>query len=161
MKGGRRAVGADTKAGLLFIVIGLAFGAGAIATLQVGSASRMGPGYFPLFLSGVLILIGIAVSLQASGRAAAGAAIPWRGVALLTLAPILFGALIDGLGLIATVIIVTMTSAYASRKASFLTSLLLGVVLAAVSVALFTVALGLRIPLAGPWLLLRGRDGAP
>ena len=41
----------DIGAGLIFIAIGLLFGLGSIG-LEIGTALRMGPGYFPLVLAG-------------------------------------------------------------------------------------------------------------
>ena len=47
-------------AGAVFVALGLIF---AIASLRLdlGTAFRMGPGYFPLVLAGLLTVIGIAV----------------------------------------------------------------------------------------------------
>lgn len=45
--------------GLLFIVISLAFGIGSLVTLPLGVFASMGPGSFPLLLSGVLLLLGV------------------------------------------------------------------------------------------------------
>ena len=50
----------DLLAGLIFIGFGLAFG---YATLgyQIGTALRMGPGYFPLVLAGIMVLLGVVI----------------------------------------------------------------------------------------------------
>ncbi|MCU0908987.1 MAG: hypothetical protein MUF73_16465 [Rhodobacteraceae bacterium] len=48
----------DTAAGALFVVLGAGFawfGRG----LEIGTTFRMGPGYFPLVLAGLLILLGL------------------------------------------------------------------------------------------------------
>ena len=47
----------DFFAGLLFLVLGVAFALGA-QTYNVGTGARMGPGYFPLMLGVVLALLG-------------------------------------------------------------------------------------------------------
>jgi hypothetical protein len=57
----------DALAGAIFIALGLIFVFGAM-DLERGTAFRMGPGYFPLVLAGLLILIGAAVSSFASRR---------------------------------------------------------------------------------------------
>ena len=54
----------DALAGLLFIAFGLLFGVQALG-LELGTAFRMGPGYFPLVLSGILILLGLAIVASA------------------------------------------------------------------------------------------------
>ena len=50
----------DIGAGVIFIAIGLLFGVGALH-LELGTALRMGPGYFPLILAGLLVALGLAI----------------------------------------------------------------------------------------------------
>ena len=57
----------DLGAGVVFIVIGIAgilFG----QDLAFGSAARMGPGYFPMLLSWLIIAIGLMRRVQVAGR---------------------------------------------------------------------------------------------
>src|SRR5690554_6292583 len=54
----------DFLAGVAFTVIGAAYAFGSLATLKVGQASNMGPGYFPLLLSGALVVVGLLVLLR-------------------------------------------------------------------------------------------------
>jgi len=54
----------DFWAGAMFAVIGLFFVAWSYAHYQMGSAVRMGPGYFPAVLGGLLFLLGAVVLLQ-------------------------------------------------------------------------------------------------
>jgi hypothetical protein len=51
----------DLLAGAVFVALGLAFLVGALG-LERGTAFRMGPGYFPLVLAGLLVLIGVTMS---------------------------------------------------------------------------------------------------
>src|SRR5690606_8490719 len=44
----------DLGAGAIFIAIGLGFAAITLLELDIGTARRMGPGYFPIMLSGIL-----------------------------------------------------------------------------------------------------------
>ena len=53
----------DLLAGLIFIGLGLAFGYATLA-YEIGSAFRMGPGYFPLVLSIILTLLGLLTTVQ-------------------------------------------------------------------------------------------------
>jgi hypothetical protein len=48
----------DLVPGVLFFVIGALFNAGSYF-YQIGSASSMGPGYFPLILSYLLMVLGV------------------------------------------------------------------------------------------------------
>ena len=54
----------DFFAGIMFLVVGLAFAWGA-TTYNVGTGARMGPGYFPFWLGIILLAIGIIVLLNA------------------------------------------------------------------------------------------------
>jgi putative tricarboxylic transport membrane protein len=48
----------------MFAGFGLFFVAWSFAHYQMGSAVRMGPGYFPAVLGGLLVLLGLGVLLQ-------------------------------------------------------------------------------------------------
>ena len=54
----------DFFAGLLYMVIGIAFAWGA-TTYNIGDGARMGPGYFPLLLGVILAIIGGIVMARA------------------------------------------------------------------------------------------------
>lgn len=53
----------DFFAGLMFLVIGLAFAIGA-TDYNIGSGARMGPGYFPLILGVLMSILGIAIAAK-------------------------------------------------------------------------------------------------
>ena len=55
----------DFWAGVMFIGFGAFFLAWAFAHYQMGSAVRMGPGYFPAVLGGLLALLGVMVLVEA------------------------------------------------------------------------------------------------
>src|SRR5690606_6168091 len=89
----------DVGAGALFIAIGLFFGLMTLFELDIGTARRMGPGYFPIALAGILIVLGLAVILKGIGHADPERGnLPWRGLVVLLSVPILFGLLIRPLG---------------------------------------------------------------
>jgi hypothetical protein len=89
----------DLVAGCLFLVVGVAFLVLA-QDYQLGSARRMGPAYFPIVLSLVLIIIGLATV----SRAFLVTGLPIRGgagksLALVTASVMLFGLIVQGAGL--------------------------------------------------------------
>ena len=59
----------DFAAGFMYIVVGLFF-AGIARNYQMGTAAKMGPGYFPFWLGMLLALIGLIVLLNASTKKA-------------------------------------------------------------------------------------------
>ncbi len=142
----------DVSAGLLFIAIAALFALGTI-DLDLGTARKLGPGAFPLLLSGVLALLGVVILLKGIRNPAAhDMTLPWRGIALIALAPILFGLTVRGLGLIGSIAIVVAVSAYASQRMSLKLAVALIVGLTLFCVVVFHLGLGLPVRLVGPWV---------
>jgi hypothetical protein len=136
----------DLGAGLVFVTIGLAaivFG----QDLAVGSAARMGPGYFPMLLSGFIIAIGLV--LAARGLAVNGPPIErihLRPLFAIVAAVLVFGALIDQVGLAITATLITIGAAYARRDVNVKETVLLAVGLALFTVGIFVYALAQPLP---------------
>lgn len=144
----------DVAGGLLVVAIGAGFFLFG-RELELGSSFRMGPGYFPTILSGLMILLGaIMTGLALRGPSEEGGigAVPWRGLLLATGATIFFGLTLRGLGLAPAVLVVVIATAWASRYASFKSSIPLAVGLTLFCSLLFIRGLGLPLPLVGPWL---------
>ncbi len=141
----------DLLAGLFFILAGFAF----LATAQsydLGSAARMGPGYFPSAVAGVLILLGAAIAIQglvARSEAIGGDsfAFSWTAAGIVLGSAVLFVVALSYGGLIVAVLVTVVSSSAAVGRAFHGQTLLLGLALAAFSVALFVWLLGLPIPL--------------
>jgi hypothetical protein len=129
---------------LAFGGAGLWFGSG----YEVGTASSMGPGYFPLLLSSGLLLVG--VFLIARGVTTKGSAIEpafLRPFALVVGAVVVFALLIERAGLAVTAVIVVAMCALASRDAvRWWEIAALSVGLSAASVVLFVQLLSLQMP---------------
>lgn len=142
----------DFWTGVIFLVTGMA--AMLLARdYPIGTTTKMGPGYFPMVLGGLLALVGTMTLLRGLARTgAAPGRLAWREI-LLVLAPtLLFGALLRGAGLVAAVLVLVLASAYASRRFHLGVAVLLGAGMAAFCVLVFVKALGLPIPVLGPWL---------
>ena len=147
----------DLVAGGIFVALGLAFAIGARG-YELGTAFRMGPGYVPFVLGGLLAILGIAivgvgaVRWRREGTATAETphgAVPWRGIALLTASVIVFGAGVDPLGLVPALLVTTFLAALADRDNSVLASAVIAVGLTVACVLIFVVLLQLRLPLLG------------
>jgi putative tricarboxylic transport membrane protein len=142
----------DFWSGSMFLVVGV--GAMVLARgYPMGTATRMGPAYFPTVLGGLLAVIGLAVlvrSLVVPGpRITAFAGTPLLYV---TVATVIFGALVRGGGLVPSLIILAVLSAWASRHFTWRAALPLAVGLTIFSALVFVKALGLPMPLIGAWL---------
>ncbi|WP_309083292.1 tripartite tricarboxylate transporter TctB family protein [Chelativorans sp.] len=138
--------------GLLFIAVGAVFGYQSVG-MELGTALRMGPGYFPLVLSGVLMLLGVVVILQsirAEGEALG--AIAWRGIFLILPAPIFFGLTVRGLGFLPAIFCTALIASFASTRMNPLMAVLISAGVTVFSYLAFIYALGLPFRLVGPWL---------
>jgi hypothetical protein len=136
----------DFWAGVMFIAFGIA--AMVIARdYPFGSAARMGPGYFPTVLGGILAAIGAVVSVQslAIGGEKVG---PWAWSALVLVlgAVLLFGVLLQYLGLVLCTFILIAVSSIPAHDKRWKEVLISGVVLSALALGLFIYGLGLQFP---------------
>jgi putative tricarboxylic transport membrane protein len=141
----------DFWSGAVFI----AFGLTAILLVRghpMGSMMCMGPAYFPLLLGVFLALIGLAIlvrSLVQIGEPIGRLA--YSKVGLVIGSNLLFALLLRRLGLVASLVVLVVGSAYASRRFSWGASLLLAVGLTAFCVVTFVKGLGLSIQLFPGW----------
>jgi len=140
----------DFLSGLMFIAIG----AGAMfigSDYPIGSALRMGPGYFPVALGGIIFVFGVYTLVQGliKKEKLVGA---WsvRALILLPVAFVVFGFLVDHGGFVPALVALVFISAAAGSEFSFKEVLIEIVVLTAASVGLFIYALELPYPLF-PW----------
>jgi hypothetical protein len=144
----------DILSGLVFLGFAIAFGVAA-SGYKLGTAFRMGPGYFPLVLAGALGVLGLAILAKGMTAAASDTPlgpVPWRAAFLILVALVYFGATIRGLGLVAAVFGAALLSALASRSNPLLAALTIAVALTALCVGVFHFGLGVAVPLFGPWL---------
>jgi hypothetical protein len=144
----------DIASGLIFLGFGIAFGTAA-AGYPIGTAFRMGPGYFPLLLAGALGLLGLAIiakGVRASGVGEDFGPVPWRALVFILGAIIVFGATVRGLGLAPSVFVTAFLGALASRSNPPLAALVLAAGMTAFCVLIFHYGLGVALPLFGPWI---------
>lgn len=147
----------DFFAGLMYLVVGLAFAIGAI-DYNVGTAARMGPGYFPLILGVLLALIGVVIALKATASGPEGGdpvgKWAWKQIFFVLAANFTFGILlvgvpalgIPGFGLIVAIIGLVFIASTAGHNVNYKEVLVLALILAAGSYAVFVWALNLQFP---------------
>ena len=133
----------DFLAGLLMISVG------AIAFYMAldypfGSALRMGPGYFPRVLAGILMTFGLYVMIRGikSGEKVEGAW-GWKALAFITVSLVVFGWLMDRIGMIPSLVIMFFLAALAGHQFKWLEVTILTVLMTAFAWAVFIWGLGL------------------
>jgi uncharacterized membrane protein len=137
----------DFWAGLMLIVIGAA--AMFISRdYRFGSALRMGPGFFPTILGGILIAFGICiVAVGLRSREKIQGSLSLRALILLPLSLVLFGILMEKAGFLPALVALVFVAAASGREFKVGETLLTTVFLAILSVAVFIWGLGLPYPL--------------
>ncbi len=137
----------DFVAGVLFVAVGVAAIVIA-ANYPLGTAARMGPGYFPRILGILLILLGSALALRALNLK--GSPLPgwhWRPTLIVLGSVVLFGAIVNVVGLaLSTVILIVLASA-ASKEFRPKEAVISGIALAVLSISVFVIALKLQLPI--------------
>ena len=137
----------DFWSGALFIAIGIATVAlGSKYTL--GTAARMGPGYFPRILGILMIALGTILALRALKTA--GPPVPrfrWRPTLIVLGSVVLFGAIVQYAGVALSTVILIVTASAASHEFRPREAVIAGVLLAALAVGVFVIGLQLQLPI--------------
>jgi hypothetical protein len=113
----------------------------------MGTATDMGPGYFPRLLAIILVLLGVVAvvnSVRAHTDVSVGA-LPLVPLAFVTLGVLMFAAMIDSTGLIPAVIVLSALSCYARLARRPLEFVVLCAVVLLLAVGIFFY--GIQIPL--------------
>jgi hypothetical protein len=133
----------DFLAGLLMIGIGgIAF---YIALdYPLGSALRMGPGYFPRVLAGIFIAFGIYVGLRGLRTQEKIEGVwGWRALAYITASLVMFGWLMERIGMIPSLVAMFFVSALAGREFRLKEVVVLATVMTTFAYGVFIYGLGL------------------
>ncbi|MEO5763753.1 MAG: tripartite tricarboxylate transporter TctB family protein [Casimicrobiaceae bacterium] len=137
----------DFWSGVLFILIGIATIVFA-AKYNLGTAARMGPGYFPRILGILLVVLGLVLTLRALRLQ--GPPIPrWKVRPTLVVlgSVVLFGAIVQAVGVAISTVVLIVTASAASHEFRPREALVSGILLSALAVGVFVVGLKLQLPI--------------
>ncbi|MFT4011838.1 MAG: tripartite tricarboxylate transporter TctB family protein [Paracoccus sp. (in: a-proteobacteria)] len=126
--------------------IGLSWGAYALSELDLGELRRMGPGYFPLALSVLLILLSLAILLEPSAPRLRINPRECLTILAVVASAGLFCLTVGRLGLAPAVGGTSLVFCAADRSISWPRKLTITVVLVLVTFLIFNLALGVQIP---------------
>ena len=138
----------DLWSGIMFAVLGILFIA-LSRQYQLGTAAKMGPGYFPTVLGGILTVLGVMIVASAFSKSnpeAKLAPVGWRELFLLLLGVLLFAILLPKLGLIVSLWVLIFVSALGSHEFNFKETFISAIVLSVMGWGVF--AKGLELQLA-------------
>lgn len=142
----------DFAAALLFALLG-AIGLLVARTYPLGTTMRMGPGYLPMAVSGLLVLVAAAIALDAWRDPSDVAPEPWRPAPIAAILASLgaFALLIEPLGLIGATVVLLAVARFATRPVRPVELVALALGGAAFSAAVFVYLLNLPIALWPRW----------
>ena len=135
-------------AGLMFIAFGLFAVIVAQMNYQMGSAVRMGPGYVPTVLGGLLAVLGAFVMVESvvlDGEKVAHFYL--RPLLFIVVANLAFAYLLKPLGLVLSIVALVFISAFGGHEFKFKEVAMLTVAMMVISVGVFVKALSLPFPI--------------
>ena len=142
----------DFWAGVLFIVMG--GGAFLIALgYAMGSAGRMGPGYFPRALGLILAVLGLILVVRSFRLQ--GDKVPYptlMPLVIVLVSVVVFAATVTRLGLVVATVLLVLVASAASHEYRWKESIIAAVVLAVFVVIAFRYGLKLQLPTWPPFL---------
>lgn len=147
-------INTDFWAGILFTALGVFFCLASVSSLDLGNAFRMGPGYFPALLGGLLAVTGIIIVAKAIllSRHEDVGSIPWRAIVLIPLGFIGFGFAVRPIGLAPATFVLALLAASASAEMRLSRAVLVASIMTTMCILIFSMMLGLKTPLLGDWL---------
>jgi Tripartite tricarboxylate transporter TctB family len=141
----------DFWTGLIYIF----FGSSAVLIARdygMGTALRMGPGYFPTVLGALLALIGIISLVRSFMKPGAPIGrLAFKGLLLVIGSTLVFGLIVRGAGLAVALPVFVIMGAYASIHFSWGRSIALAAGLTVFCVLVFLKGLGVPLPVLGSW----------
>lgn len=131
-------------AGLLFLSVGL--GAIGIASgYTIGTPLHMGPGYFPIAVGTLLVLVGVVSVLRALVVTTIGAErIALRPLAVIAAAVVVFAGAIDRIGLVPAVFVSALLACAAGPKPRIMEACVIAACLSIMAAGIFFY--GLKLP---------------
>lgn len=120
------------------------------AELSLGVIRRLGPGGFPFGVGIILIVLGAMIALPAVGRGSKALQWKLRVPLVITAAIVAFALSARTLGVVPAIFLTVFISSLADLRLKPLFSAMLASALSGMVWLLFSVALGLTIPMFGP-----------
>ncbi|MEX1165978.1 MAG: tripartite tricarboxylate transporter TctB family protein [Hydrogenophaga sp.] len=139
----------DIVGGLGLAAIGL-FAAIYGQRYEFGDLNRMGPGYFPVVLGGLLCVLGFAIALPAFFRRGEPIKIAWKTYALVMASIAVFAFALKPLGIVFATAIAVLLASMADNGSTWKGRLLTAVGIAIVTWLVFKLGLGMVLP-TWPW----------
>lgn len=142
----------DLGWGVALALLGVAVAAYSLAHYEFGTLRRMGPGFFPTVLGGVLGVLGAAIALPALRPRELPAPAPlfWREALTVAGALALFGILLHPAGIVLTTLLTAFLASLVAPRPGVVWRVVLALAVTAITWLVFIAALRMTIPV-WPW----------
>jgi hypothetical protein len=137
----------DLAGGALLAAIGTFVAIYAVAQYDIGTLRRMGPGFFPALLGGVLAVLGLMIAGPAWARGAAAVQIAWKDAAAVLGAILVFAIGLERGGLVLVTAATVLIGSLAAPDRRIGWRLVLAATVTALSVLVFHFGLRMTVPM--------------
>lgn len=142
----------DMIGGALIFAVGFIAAYIALTNMSMGDLHRIGPGMFPAMIGVLLALFGIAIFVPALSRKGSELPIRLRPTLAVSAAIGIFCITIKPLGIIPSVVILTVVCALGDAKSTPLATAINAVVLSLIASAIFNFGFNISAPIISlPW----------
>ena len=137
----------DLTGGVMLLLLGVFIVWHAATALPLGSPRRMGPGMFPVVIGGLLVLFGVLIAVPALWRRGDIPVIEWRTAMAILAGIVVFGAAIRAVGIVPALILQLLVTSFAEQTFRPVVLLAMAVAFPIVAYLIFSLGLGLPIPM--------------
>jgi len=131
--------------GLFLIAIAMAFGIGSL-TYPIGSLDHAGPGMFPLLVSALLFLVGVAMVVRSRALQGIPMQFNLKNIAIIMAALCGFALLSEFVNMIVGIVFLVFCATFAGTSYSVMRNFKIAAVLVGIALAL-QLLLGVQLPL--------------
>lgn len=140
----------DIIGGLLMMGLGLFVSWYAFENYEIGTANRMGPGFFPVGLGALLAVLGFFIALPAFFRSGTRMRFEVRTLVLVTASIAVFAMLLKSMGIIVATALAVMISSTADREITWKGRIFVSIGVATMVWLVFIYGLRMVLP-TWPW----------
>ncbi|WP_172293690.1 tripartite tricarboxylate transporter TctB family protein [Pseudoruegeria sp. HB172150] len=140
----------DIWGGVALAVFGLAVAFYSVNHYDFGELRRIGPGFFPTVLGGILVLLGIAVAVPAFLRSGTTPKVDLKEALFILAAVVVFAVLIERVGILLSTFVTVLITTIPAPKPGLLWRVVTAIVVSAISWAIFVAGLGMPLDVF-PW----------
>ncbi|MGL4576773.1 MAG: tripartite tricarboxylate transporter TctB family protein [Burkholderiaceae bacterium] len=144
----------DFWAGIMFTAIGAGF-AGIATTYNMGTAAKMGPGYFPFWLGLLMAILGLIVTFKSLSLRKAQdkiASVDVKSILLVLGGVCVFGLLLRPAGLVVAMLALIFISSFASHDFGWKGTVITAAILVVLCLSVFVYGLNLQFPVLPAFL---------